>query len=565
MDYISKDLDRLYDKFKIILNKNSNENYIETSNDLIENNILNIFGYKKVHFDKFINWEDEKMGRSYLRRLNGHEFLGDLIEAYRETKEEKYLSVGLELVYQWIDKYENEYDIEYRNKYDYHDETTALRMNYWLNFILNCYNLFRREYLERFVSNISKTAELLSNENFHNKNTNHGMYQDLSLLLYSQIFNLDSKSKIYEELSKNRLKKYFDFVFVEGVHKEHTPFYHYEVSKSLKLYSIVMRSIDNDFSKYLYEKYENTLRFSYQILKPNGCFPEIGDNASKKVIESYKDLYNDKYFDYAITSGNDGVIPKEDSVVFKDAGYAIFRDSWGKGKNGLYILFSAAYNSNYHKHCDDLSVLIYKGKNIFVESGFNGYEYKDKFTKYAYSSFAHNTLIVDNKSIKLREFLNRENKTNNMAQFEDTSSIYDDVYIEDYIIREDKNMVLGVNNRYKDLIHKRKLEYDRINSKVEIKDYIISKYEHTYKILWNLDKSIKVKYDDGIYLYDDERIICKICINSSKNLNINEYIGDEENMRGWYFDSPRNTQKRITLEVEIKSTSVEVDTIIIFY
>nr|WP_279265871.1 heparinase II/III family protein [Romboutsia sp. Marseille-P6047] len=147
-----------------------------------------MFGYKKVHFDKFINWEDEKMGRSYLRRLNGHEFLGDLIEAYRETKEEKYLSVGLELVYQWIDKYENEYDIEYRNKYDYHDETTALRMNYWVNFILNCYNLFRREYLERFVSNISKTAELLSNENFHNKNTNHGMYQDLSLLLYSQIF-----------------------------------------------------------------------------------------------------------------------------------------------------------------------------------------------------------------------------------------------------------------------------------------------------------------------------------------------------------------------------------------
>ena len=93
MDYTSKDLDELYDKFKIVLNKNPNENYIETSNDLIENNILSIFEYKKVYFYKYINWEDEKMGRSYLRRLNGHEFLGDLIEAYRETKEDKYLRV----------------------------------------------------------------------------------------------------------------------------------------------------------------------------------------------------------------------------------------------------------------------------------------------------------------------------------------------------------------------------------------------------------------------------------------------------------------------------------------
>ncbi len=47
MDYISKDLDRLYDKFKIILNKNSNENYIETSNDLMRIIYLIYLGIKK--------------------------------------------------------------------------------------------------------------------------------------------------------------------------------------------------------------------------------------------------------------------------------------------------------------------------------------------------------------------------------------------------------------------------------------------------------------------------------------------------------------------------------------
>lgn len=563
--YIDKDIKNLYIKLKEVLNVNINKNYLEVSNDLVNNNKLKIAGYEEIDLNNNLDWENIEAGRSYLRRLNGHIFLGDLIKTYKETNKISYIKKGIEIINNWMNKYELEYELKNKNKYAFHDETTALRLNNWIGFLLVAYEIFSNEELNRFQINIQKTAKLLSDDDFHNKNTNHGMYQDLSLLLYSIVFNKSLNSEIYKEISIKRLKEYFDFVYTkDGVHKEHTPMYHYEVTKCIFLYSNILKDIEPEFSNYLNDLYIKTLQFSYQILKPDGTFPEIGDNAPSKVISKYKELYNDEKYLYSITCGKQGIKPNEDSIVFKEAGYAIFRDDWSKKENSLYILFSAAYNSRYHKHCDELSVLIYKGENLFVESGCNGFEYSDIFTQYGYSSYAHNSLVVDNKSMKLDM-----NLAKNLEKLSDASLNYEDVYIKDYEIKENYSYVLGINKRYKDIVHKRSISYEKNKNIIRIIDDIDSKNKHNYKILWNLAVGINLKYkDDKIYLVKEEtqQNIGEIRFKSCEKIIINNYFGEIENIpKGWYFPKAKEKEKRHTIELECESTSVKFETNIILY
>ncbi|MFQ8600385.1 MAG: heparinase II/III family protein [Oscillospiraceae bacterium] len=102
---------------------------------------------------------------------------------------------------------------------------------------------------------------------------------------------------------------------------------------------------------------------------------------------------------------------------------------------------TAAYHTKYHKHCDDLSILVHKGGDILVEAGCNGFDYKDPMTRYSYSCFAHNTLVVDDASLPR------------------VDGKYDCVYIEDGSTGDEASFVSAVNKRYHDTIHKRRADY----------------------------------------------------------------------------------------------------------
>lgn len=156
---------------------------------------------------------------------------------------------------------------------------------------------------------------------------------------------------------------------------------------------------------------------------------------------NYKDLYESDQYLYVVTKGKKGKAPTEDDKVFPKSGYAIFRNDWSKEEKATYVLFTAAYHVDYHKHSDDLNLYIYSNGEIITEAGPNGYNYKDPFTEYAYSSFAHNTLIVDGKGLPR------------------TDRQYEKVYLSDYEINKDKVEATGINLRYTGVEHSRTVSY----------------------------------------------------------------------------------------------------------
>ncbi|MBG9452163.1 hypothetical protein ABE67_23105 [Cytobacillus firmus] len=518
------------------LPKSRNKNHLIAANNILLKNMYTLPPFGVVKFSKLIDWNDNR-SRSFERLLHGFTFLGCLTDAYLESGDKKYLLKGLELIFDWLGKHSYE---THKGHMAFHDETTAVRLQYFLRFYIVARECLSEHDNRTIEKNMWKTAELLANDEFHATNTNHGMFQDIALLLFSLYFD-GEKCIQYKNLAVNRLKNYFTNVFTsDGVHKEHSPSYHMLVASNIKKLTSWMEEIDPSISREFTTLFNNSEDYSVHIIRPDGYFPALCDTESKPVIESsYAKLYDSDQYKYAVTSGKSGRAPVESDRVFPFGGYAIFRDDWLKKEKGTYVLFSAAYHGTYHKHSDDLNLTIYSDGEIISEAGPHGYNYQDPYTKFAYSSFAHNTLIVDGKGLPR------------------TDSKYDKVFIADYIISAEESHATGVNMRYDGVTHKRKIQYNKPKKEIVAYDTINSEQNHKYTLLWHVAPDIEVRSKGKfIELYRKKIKVMEIEISTNAKFNINQVSGQKDpRIQGWYFPKMEDQKSLTTLEVHFSENS----------
>ncbi|WP_052345751.1 heparinase II/III family protein [Paucisalibacillus sp. EB02] len=537
----------LYNNFINVLPRNHTNNYQESVDKLSRGNTFTLRNFGEVTYLENVEWLNEQgKGRGFLRLLNGFVWLGDFTEYLKNNKDTTLINKSLSLIFDWYSK--NPY-LGPRKNMGWHDETTAVRLLNLVSFVFVIEKHINKIEFEKLCTIINEHVLVLESTEFYAGNNNHGMFQSFALLTYAYLLGNQDSELI--EIAKGRLIKYFNYIISsEGVHKEHTPVYHYIIAANLKKYSEIFMNIDKEFGLFLNQKYKITLPFSYHIIKPNGYFPQIGDNENKSPTDmGYINLYEDDYYKYAITKGEKGIPPMNDSVVFKDSGYAIFRDKWSEKDKATYLLFNAAYHTDYHKHSDDLSFILYSEGDIFIDSGPYGYEYKDRFTQYGYSSQSHNTLIVDNTSLP-----RVDNK-------------YDRTKIMGFCLTESYSEVTGINKRYSDVVHQRTVRYDK-NQVIKVIDSVISDKSHKYDLHFHLAEDIvPLIYDNIIFLYRNDLLIGKMEFTSSNELNtsIVKGIEDQKNILGWHFEQFRYKKKVPTIIINSTTNSLEVETKITLY
>ena len=474
-----------------VLPSSRNEDFMLAADEMVYQNAYTIppFGTKKYENTQSIPWDLEvDQSRSFLRLIHGHSFLGCLMEAYRETNELTYVYKGMHIIRDWIAQHPI---AETRNTMAYHDETTALRLQYWLRFYMYARDKMAEKDRLLLEEKMRETAALLAQPDFHSTNTNHGMFQDMALLLYALYFDKQrEENQSYKDLAITRLKAYFMHIFtLEGVHKEHAPAYHLTVAMMVKDLASLLAAVDAKVSQRFIEIYQRAEEYATYIIRPDGCLPPISDTEMTQVESSeFKDLYDSPHYLYAMTRGEQGEPPKDHDRVFQESGYAIFRDDWSKKEKATYVLFSAAYHTEYHKHSDDLNLYIYSDGEMITEAGPNGYNYKDPYTQYAYSSYAHNTLIVDGQGLPR------------------VDQQYDKVYLQDYHLSLEESEATGVNERFEGVKHIRNVQYKKKENYIIVKDYMQSDQKHAYKILWHIASDIHVYVRDSmVELFRNER------------------------------------------------------------
>lgn len=520
-----------------------NKDVLSTAENIIKFGSYSIPPYGTFKYGDTIDWTDKLIqNRSFMRALHGHFLLNDLIKAFRDTLNVEYIQKGYQMIQDWA--FENDIS-KPADAMAWHDETTAKRLINWIAFFEEARKLLSKYELIFLLEHIQKHVEVLCSDSFYNKNTNHGMFQDLALIVYSDYFFCIEGNKDRKLLACTRLKQYFELIFSpEGVHLEHSPFYHQLIAHNLLKYGNYFKNQNNPFGDYLLEKYNKSAVFATHIIKPDGYLPQIGDT---QLIRPSEKLWSEnKYYRYAVTSGKEGTTPKLTDIVFPDAGYAIFRDTWANNEGGTYILVTAAYHTDYHKHSDDLNLWIYaNGGDIIVESGPHGYNYKDEFTQYTYSSFAHNSLIVDDLGLPR------------------VDGKYGATRIVGSVITAQKCSVTGINERYDDVCHIRNLEYNKSSQMIKVKDEILSNNQHDYKLLWHLASDIQaiIRGQGQIALFRNNTYVMEVKIICDVEFSLIKVRGQiDPFLLGWHCKKFEHKEPINTLVFECKGQCVTVHT-----
>ncbi|XAS65968.1 heparinase II/III family protein [Micrococcaceae bacterium Sec5.7] len=409
----------------------------------------------------------------------------------------------------------------------HHDETTAQRLIQLTALLLELDVLVSEEDYRWLVELALDTARLLDSEKFHSTGNNHGMFQDLALLYFSvlceSIPNEDRQS--FFETSTRRLHSYFSSSFTpDGVHVENTPTYHLMVARHVHAVLEILSQISHEHADFYRALLEDAAEYATHALMPNGMYPPISDTTQQfETSAARQNIFGSDEFVYAASAGKHGTRPSSKTLVLPDSGYAIYRSSWGD-PHATFAFFSAAYNANYHKHSDDLSFFLRSaGVDLLCEAGAYGYDYKDPLTKFAYSSYAHNCLVVDGISLP------RTDKFSHLTT------------LESHHVREDGYRVTGRTERLKETVHCRTVDIHEASGipEIDIVDAITSNGDHSYELLWNLGPDVEpVVHGQGFELFHNGRKVMDLQFDADVPTHVSLHTGEKRpKYLGWRFPS----------------------------
>ena len=242
----------------------------------------------------------------------------------------------------------------------------------------------------RFMSRIKIAvimhARLLCSEAFyvrhqHIRFHNHGMFQDMALLLSGMIFAELPGTAYWRNTSINRLKEMLDAIYPPEedfrISYENSFGYHcagYTITDNLGR----LISFSNERIYFLREakkiqKWTNLLRYSPQQ------FPAFGDTFRRGTGERYQHKSR----------------PDTAFFLMKKSGYAVMR---GYHEESFFtVIFIGSSLSSIHKHCDNLSFTLYfDGIEWLIDPSFYNHEYAKGISKYLRSPEAHNMIYIPN-------------------------------------------------------------------------------------------------------------------------------------------------------------------------
>jgi hypothetical protein len=260
--------------------------------------------------------------------------------------------------------------------------------------------------MKQLLTAILRSAERLSNEAFYQPRHNHGVTQAYALLVVALMFPDAPRASVWADLAKARLEGQIEEnVSKEGLHREHSPFYHFYVLGQFASAYQFANAYGMLLSDGLLGRLGAMLRAGSHLVKPNGSLVAFGDSARRSPIlvdkQQLAGFPQDAVAEYvfATTKGSLGSPPRERSVIFPHGGIATMRGSWDKVKQYGDTPFVAFRLSNFptsHIHRDAFSFELYAyGEDLIVDSG-GPYRYADPLrAEYFITTRAHNTVTVD--------------------------------------------------------------------------------------------------------------------------------------------------------------------------
>lgn len=332
------------------------------------------------------------------------EWVRDLITAYQKTSRLDYLTLAKTVTQKWISQ------CLYKEGIGeiWSDHETALRSiilcQLWIHFQQS--ELEDSTFMSKLCEAIIRHGEKLSHPSYYRKDHNHGIVQAYGLFAIGLCFPNYPLGEQWEVIGRERLEAQMaENVSHEGLHREHSPYYHFFVFRHFFYAYQLAEAYGKTFSAEFIGRLQTLLRAGGYLIKPNGGLSALGDTSKSSPILIENDereewpVNNAKEFLYCSSMGREGCPPDQTSVFFPQAGFASLRSGWGITEpfdQERYMLIRTATFPTAHIHRDVGSFELYGfGSDLIVDSG-GPYSYGHPIrSEYFMSTHAHNTVVVD--------------------------------------------------------------------------------------------------------------------------------------------------------------------------
>lgn len=292
----------------------------------------------------------------------------------------------------WVQQYS---DVDRTTGFPWHDHATALRLDR-----LSIVQL--KDSTCDYSEVAALHANLLMQDDFYSKDTNHGFDQSLSLILASFAFHNCKDSSDWLRVGLSRLRSELDFAFTsEGVHVENSPAYHFGMISNLLRAKNILEHIDSkglDFDSLI----NKAILFLVWITRPDRFLAYMGDSASYRpsVPAALLGMENVKYLDWVASGGIRGMLPAGKFKVYSESGYAIYRSAWHDWPGHTHLIMKCGFLSKYHRQDDDLNIVLHAyGEDWLIDSGLYNHNQKDPVRIYMRSGYAHNIPFFPGRKI----------------------------------------------------------------------------------------------------------------------------------------------------------------------
>lgn len=397
------------------------EKVIQIANDVCENKFIFDMPYdlervdEPTVFEKEIDWFYKKNGdQEFMFQMNRHHYFIALAQAYRFTKDDKYILKLKDLMVNWIETVKCP---DKNSSCPWRSLETGLRGENWTLAIdiLKGSPLIDDEFLKIYHESLHTHAKaLLKFYTINNYQSNwgviesHGLF-DIGLELDNEEYINTALERLYTQSNHQ--------IMADGVHWEQSCLYHNEVLTCFL--DVILRAKRNNIK--LKESFLNNVKRLAMVniawIKPNGKCPLLGDsdyNDIKDILTKSAVAFDNGELKYSAFDNVDfdtvwilGVEANEEyqkikkikpdykSIALNDSGNFILREDFSENSN--YLLFHNGYTGAGHAHEDKLSFEFSIGKDdIIMDCGRYTYLW-NKEREHLKSFKAHNTVCVDNK------------------------------------------------------------------------------------------------------------------------------------------------------------------------
>ena len=356
-----------------------------------------------------VSWfPDPLSGTFSLARLQFHslEWVGHLINAFHREKNSQYLRLAKDLTHKWINECLHRED----TGNIWSDHATALRGVILCRLWVVCQNEEpnEREFRTELFFALLRHGEKLSHPLFYRRDHNHGVSQAYALFVIGVIVRTHPLSAGWITLGQKRLEAQMsENVSDEGIHREHSPYYHFYVFRHFFYASLFGKALGFSFSREFEIGLTRMLGSGAYLFKPDNSLSSMGDSCKSSPVlieEDERDQWpvrTASEFLYASSSGRQGQPPKQPSMLFPHAGVGYFRSGWGvtepfDQERWMSIRTGTFPTSHIHRDVGSVELYAY-GDDLIVDSG-GPYVYGHPLRgDYFLRTKAHNTVVVDHQ------------------------------------------------------------------------------------------------------------------------------------------------------------------------